>query len=90
MAKLITQLSPFMMLDVVGRQIQIFDTGRMTEWMTPDELSALTGLSKGRLANLRAEKRRYPFYRFQGSRTPLYKRDEIDAIIEASRIDVRP
>ncbi|MBS3183291.1 helix-turn-helix transcriptional regulator [Leucobacter manosquensis] len=62
----------------------------MTEWMTPDELAELTGLSQKTLANLRSEYRRFPFYRIEGSRAPLYKREEIDAIIEASRIEVRP
>ncbi|WP_200329585.1 helix-turn-helix domain-containing protein [Leucobacter sp. L43] len=62
----------------------------MTEWMTPEKLSELTGLSEKSLANLRSEYRRFPFYRLNGSRAPLYKREEIDAIIEASRIEVRP
>ncbi|WP_143026173.1 helix-turn-helix domain-containing protein [Leucobacter chromiiresistens] len=62
----------------------------MTEWMTPEELARLTGHDLKSLANLRSAKRRFPFYRLQGSRKPLYKREEIDAIIEASRIEVRP
>lgn len=61
-----------------------------TEWMTPDELSKLTGISKGRLANLRSEHRRFPFYRLEGSRTPVYKREEIDRILDEARVEVRP
>ncbi|WP_336658944.1 hypothetical protein [Leucobacter sp. USHLN153] len=62
----------------------------MTEWMTPDDLAKLTGLDLKSLANLRSDRRRFPFYRIEGSRKPLYKRDEIDAILEAARVNVRP
>lgn len=61
-----------------------------TEWMTPEELSQLTGSDLKTLGNLRSARKRYPFYRVPGSRKPLYKREEIDQIIEEGRIEVRP
>lgn len=59
------------------------------EWMTPDELAHLTGLSEKSLANLRAERRRFPFYRIEGSRRPVYRRDEIDRLLNQARVEVR-
>lgn len=66
------------------------DSPRDEQWMTPSELSRLTGSSKSTLDNLRSARKRYPFYRPVGSRTPLYKRSEIYALIEHSHVDVRP
>ena len=77
------------MLDIVGRQIQIFDTGLMTEWMTPDELSELTSISLDRLKNLRYQRKLFPFHKIPGTRTVLYDRAEVMRIIESSRVDVR-
>lgn len=62
----------------------------MATWLTPEDLSKMTGISTKRLANLRSERRQFPFYRLEGSRAPVYKKEEIDRLLEANRVEVRP
>jgi len=81
-------------LDRLDRLIELLETLCASpsdeHWMTATELSRLTGSSKSTLNNLRSNYKRYPFYRPAGSRTSLYKRSEIYALLEQSRIEVRP
>lgn len=57
-----------------------------TEWITPEQLSAETGLSLSRLKNQRYERIVFPHYPIAGTREVVYKKAEVDAIIEAGRI----
>lgn len=58
-------------------------------WMRPSELAKLLGVTEKTLANLRSARKLYPFYKPEGSRTPLYNRSEIYEIIERSQHTVR-
>ena len=58
-------------------------------WMTEAELAELVGVQPDTLRRLRYERKVYPFYKVPGTRTVRYKRDEINAILEAGRIEVR-
>lgn len=57
--------------------------------MAPEEMSELTQLSLDRLTQLRYQRRIYPFYKVPGTRAVYYKRSEIEAIIDAGRVEVR-
>jgi hypothetical protein len=57
--------------------------------ITPEETSELTQLSLDRLKQLRYERRIYPFYKVPGTRAVYYKRSEVEAIIDAGRVEVR-
>lgn len=59
------------------------------DWMSPEEMSTLTGLSLDRLKQLRYERRVYPFYKVPGTRTVYYIRAEIEEIIRAGKVEVR-
>ncbi|WP_136057297.1 hypothetical protein [Microbacterium sp. K24] len=61
----------------------------LDERMTPEETSELTQLSLDRLKQLRYERRIYPFYKVPGTRAVYYKRSEVEAIIDAGRVEVR-
>lgn len=61
-----------------------------SDYITEEETSALTGVTPGRLKQLRYERRIYPFYKVEGTRAVHYKRSEIEKIIEAGRVEVRP
>lgn len=58
--------------------------------ITPEEASELTQLSLDRLKQLRYERRIYPFYKVPGTRAVYYKRSEVQSIIDAGRVEVRP
>lgn len=57
--------------------------------ITPEQASELTQLSLDRLKQLRYERRIYPFYKVPGTRAVYYKRSEVEAIIDAGRVEVR-
>lgn len=57
-----------------------------TEWITPEQLSTLTGLKPSRLRNQRYERKVFPHYPIPGTREVVYNKAEVDAIIEANRI----
>lgn len=57
--------------------------------ITPEQTSELTQLSLDRLKQLRYERRIYPFYKVPGTRAVYYKRSEVEAIIDAGRVEVR-
>lgn len=65
-------------------------SGSTDDRMTPQETSELTQLSLDRLMQLRYQRRIYPFYKVPGTRAVYYKRSEVEAIIEAGRVEVRP
>jgi predicted HTH domain antitoxin len=57
--------------------------------ISPEEAAELTQLSLDRLKQLRYERRIYPFYKVPGTRAVYYKRSEVEAIIDAGRVEVR-
>lgn len=57
----------------------------MNDFITPLEVSELTGYSKGVLSNMRTKKEGFPFYKF--GRKVFYKKSEVLAEIEKSRVD---
>lgn len=60
-----------------------------TEWMTPDELSKLTGKTPKRLAQYRADRVGMPFHKLPDTSIILYDREEFDALVKAHRIETR-
>lgn len=56
------------------------------EWITPEQLSATTGLSLSRLKNQRYERIVSPRSPIAGTREVVYKKAEVDAIIKTGRI----
>lgn len=57
-----------------------------TEWITPEQLSEMTGLSVSRLRNQRYERVVFPHYPIPGTREVVYDKAEVDKIIASSRI----
>lgn len=64
-------------------------TTAVDDRISPEEASELTQLSVDRLKQLRYERRIYPFYKVPGTRAVYYKRSEVEAIIDAGRVEVR-
>lgn len=56
------------------------------EWITPEQLSAMTGLDVSRLTNQRYERVVFPHYPIPGTRKVVYDKAEVDAIISSGRI----
>lgn len=56
------------------------------EWVTPEQLSEMTGLDPSRLKNQRYERIVFPHYPIPGTRKVVYDKAEVDAIIAAGRI----
>jgi predicted DNA-binding transcriptional regulator AlpA len=57
----------------------------MSDFITPQEVSDLTGYSKGVLSNMRNKKEGFPFYKM--GRKVFYKKSEVLAEIEKTRVD---
>lgn len=60
------------------------------EWMSEEELAALTGKSVKTLQNLRSERRLFPFSNPPGTKINVYEREAIRKIFRESRVEVRP
>ena len=56
------------------------------DFITPSEVSKLTGHTIGALSNLRVKKEKFPFYKF--GKKVFYKKAEILAIIESGKVEV--
>lgn len=56
------------------------------EWVTPEQVSAFTGIDVSRLTNQRYERVVFPHYPIPGTRKVVYDKAEVDAIIAAARI----
>lgn len=56
------------------------------EWVTPEQLSKMTGLGLSRLRNQRYERKIFPHYPIEGTRQVVYDKAEVDAVIAAGRI----
>ena len=56
------------------------------DFITPNEVSELTGHTVGALSNLRVKKEKFPFYKF--GRKVFYKKSEILSIIENGKVEV--
>lgn len=59
------------------------------QWMSEEELSALTGLSVKRLQNLRSERRLFPFSNPPGTNVNVYEREAIHKIFKESQVEVQ-
>ncbi|WP_433584601.1 hypothetical protein [Microbacterium hydrocarbonoxydans] len=57
----------------------------MSDWMKPEEVSAVTGITPGNLKKMRYERRGIPFYK-PTLKTVLYDRAEVDRYIKATRV----
>ena len=57
-----------------------------TEWITPEQLAEMTGLSLSRLVNQRCDRVVFPHYPIPGTRAVVYNKAEVDRIIAAARI----
>ena len=57
----------------------------MSDFMTPQEVSSMTGYSLQALATKRSKKEGFPFYKL--GRKVFYKRAEVMQAIEASKIE---
>ncbi|WP_419768070.1 hypothetical protein [Arcobacter sp.] len=55
-------------------------------FITPQEVSCLTGHTVSALSNLRVKKEKFPFYKV--GRKIFYKKTEILAIIESGKVEV--
>lgn len=60
----------------------------MSDWMTPEQVAAEYGYGLEHLKKLRYEKKGFPYYK-PTDRKVLYKRSEIEAFIENSKIAIR-
>jgi len=60
----------------------------VTEWLTPEQVAELTGLTTQHLTKLRYQRKGFPFYK-PTDRTVLYDRAEIDRHISATKVAVR-
>ena len=58
----------------------------MNEFLTPQQVSDLTGYSKGVLSNKRRKKEGFPFYKF--GRKVFYKESEVLKAIEDTKVHV--
>ena len=56
------------------------------QWITPEQLSHMTGIELSRLRNQRYERKVFPHYPIFGTRRVVYDKAEVDAIIAAGRI----
>lgn len=56
------------------------------QWITPEQLSHMTGLELSRLRNQRYERKVFPYYPICGTRRVVYDKAEVDSIIAAGRI----
>jgi len=57
----------------------------MNDFLTPQEVSKLTGYSRGVLSNMRMKKEGFPFYKF--GKKVFYKESEIMAEIEKTKVE---
>ena len=60
----------------------------MNDFITPKEVSNLTGYSVGVLSNMRVKKEGFPYYKF--GKKVLYKASEVLAEIEKSKVMTTP
>lgn len=58
----------------------------MSEWMTPQEVSDLTGITVDNLKKLRYERRGMPYYK-PTLKTVLYDRSEVEKFIRSKRVE---
>lgn len=57
----------------------------MKDFITPEQVSGMTGYSKGVLSNMRMKKEGFPFYKF--GKKVFYKESEVLAEIEKTRVE---
>ena len=62
--------------------------GGMTVWLTPQQVSDLTGMRLAHLKKLRCEKKGFPYYK-PTERVVLYNADDVEQRIRASRVETR-
>ena len=60
----------------------------MKDFITPEQVSEMTGYSKGVLSNMRMKKEGFPFYKF--GKKVFYKESEVMAEIEKTRVETTP
>lgn len=60
----------------------------MSDWMTPEQVAQVTGISAANLKKMRYERRGIPFYK-PTLKTVLYDRGEVDRYIKSQRVTVR-